>query len=578
MKNLYRILATILVLAFWAQGAVAQLLINEVFENPPNGGDSTWEFIELVGPPGYNLSGYAIVLVKGGQDIDEPFEVPDGGHAQHGPEIDEAFSLDGWTIGPDGLFVLYNTGDFGFTGLAPYLLENPGYQFFLPESPDNKRFLNGASMQALHIPSVDVRGNLSNEDSSTYLLIRKRPDHALDAAGRSVYGPQYAWKKAANPDVDFNSRLDFGDEHIIGVPFYVGDGLAGTQTGALLMEPVQVVDEIAWSNNSGKEYATPGRGDDTSEISETPQFNPDAISRLRYLIRNPMVGSRVSNSGNLGFTSLADENWIYGETLNIQPGEPDYLSFKPLFEIGEDLIEGTLDDELNYLAPTDPAGPFYSYDGPGDDNPLEVPYLSFSPALDAAGSLLFDPYDMTGFEITPGALNDAPTGTPLAGTSLGAQFRFIQGDLNFDGLIDLRDLAIAESLVGADLDDQALAVNDRNTDDPTDDMDYLGWAHQIDAFNALLMLIRMDLSDGTTGEWNSGTHATASDVDSVRALIPQCSAADLAEPFGQLNFFDVSAFLTAFNGMDSAADFNGDGLFNFFDVSLFLAAYQGGCP
>lgn len=57
-----------------------------------------------------------------------------------------------------------------------------------------------------------------------------------------------------------------------------------------------------------------------------------------------------------------------------------------------------------------------------------------------------------------------------------------------------------------------------------------------------------------------------------------CSAADLASPFGELNFFDVSAFLSAFNAMDSAADFNNDGMFNFFDVSLFLQAYNAGCP
>lgn len=57
-----------------------------------------------------------------------------------------------------------------------------------------------------------------------------------------------------------------------------------------------------------------------------------------------------------------------------------------------------------------------------------------------------------------------------------------------------------------------------------------------------------------------------------------CNAADLADPFGELNFFDVSAFLTAYNAMDPVADFNGDGLFDFFDVSAFLAAYNAGCP
>ncbi len=47
---------------------------------------------------------------------------------------------------------------------------------------------------------------------------------------------------------------------------------------------------------------------------------------------------------------------------------------------------------------------------------------------------------------------------------------------------------------------------------------------------------------------------------------------------GVLNFFDISAFLTAFNAQDGIADFNNDGAFNFFDISAFLSAFStGGC-
>jgi len=45
-----------------------------------------------------------------------------------------------------------------------------------------------------------------------------------------------------------------------------------------------------------------------------------------------------------------------------------------------------------------------------------------------------------------------------------------------------------------------------------------------------------------------------------------------------LDFFDVSLFLTAFGNQDPIADFSGDGLFDFFDVSAFLAAFGAGCP
>jgi len=47
---------------------------------------------------------------------------------------------------------------------------------------------------------------------------------------------------------------------------------------------------------------------------------------------------------------------------------------------------------------------------------------------------------------------------------------------------------------------------------------------------------------------------------------------------GVLNFFDVSAFLSAFAAADSAADFDANGEFNFFDVSAFLSALSAGCP
>jgi hypothetical protein len=54
-------------------------------------------------------------------------------------------------------------------------------------------------------------------------------------------------------------------------------------------------------------------------------------------------------------------------------------------------------------------------------------------------------------------------------------------------------------------------------------------------------------------------------------------AADLNND-GDLNFFDVSAFLSAYSEQNPSADFDGDGMFNFFDVSSFLDAYSDGCP
>ena len=58
---------------------------------------------------------------------------------------------------------------------------------------------------------------------------------------------------------------------------------------------------------------------------------------------------------------------------------------------------------------------------------------------------------------------------------------------------------------------------------------------------------------------------------------PASCPADLTND-GQLNFFDVSAFLSAFATQDPIADFNDDSLYNFFDVSDFLSAFTLGCP
>ena len=53
---------------------------------------------------------------------------------------------------------------------------------------------------------------------------------------------------------------------------------------------------------------------------------------------------------------------------------------------------------------------------------------------------------------------------------------------------------------------------------------------------------------------------------------------DFAEPFGELDFFDVSTYITLYNAQDPAADLNLDGSTSFFDVSLFIKAFNAGCP
>ena len=55
-----------------------------------------------------------------------------------------------------------------------------------------------------------------------------------------------------------------------------------------------------------------------------------------------------------------------------------------------------------------------------------------------------------------------------------------------------------------------------------------------------------------------------------------CNLADFTSD-GELSFFDVSAFLSAFTKSDPIADLTGEGELNFFDVSVFLSAFGAGC-
>jgi hypothetical protein len=90
--------------------------------------------------------------------------------------------------------------------------------------------------------------------------------------------------------------------------------------------------------------------------------------------------------------------------------------------------------------------------------------------------------------------------------------------------------------------------------------------------------IGADESADLTIKWANGGVTNLVGVTPGRYTITALSCpADLSGD-GNLNFFDVSAFLALYQGQHPQGDINGDGQFNFFDVSAFLSAYQGGCP
>lgn len=88
------------------------------------------------------------------------------------------------------------------------------------------------------------------------------------------------------------------------------------------------------------------------------------------------------------------------------------------------------------------------------------------------------------------------------------------------------------------------------------------------------------LSDVVVGALGLAELIGPGTIDAVLAVPYQRDCpADFAEPLGQLNFFDVSAFLSAYLSDDPAADLARPfGSLDFFDVSAYLSAFGAGCP
>jgi len=72
--------------------------------------------------------------------------------------------------------------------------------------------------------------------------------------------------------------------------------------------------------------------------------------------------------------------------------------------------------------------------------------------------------------------------------------------------------------------------------------------------------------------------ATASEAVAVISVEGENTCPADFDADGDLDFFDISMYLAAFNAGAPIADFNGDGLINFFDISDLITAFNAGCP
>lgn len=100
-----------------------------------------------------------------------------------------------------------------------------------------------------------------------------------------------------------------------------------------------------------------------------------------------------------------------------------------------------------------------------------------------------------------------------------------------------------------------------------------GWSHQVgtDGFNDDARVLAFETAE-TNQKVRLIVDLRAQRLEALANLCPPDINND-----GTLNFFDVSAFLAAFNSDNPLADFTGDGDLNFFDVSAFLMAFNAGC-
>jgi hypothetical protein len=90
--------------------------------------------------------------------------------------------------------------------------------------------------------------------------------------------------------------------------------------------------------------------------------------------------------------------------------------------------------------------------------------------------------------------------------------------------------------------------------------------------------IGSDPSADLTIKWANGDITNLVGVTPGRYTITALTCPADLNGDGNLNFFDVSAFLSMYQKQHPQGDMNADGQFNFFDVSAFLVLYQGGCP
>jgi hypothetical protein len=405
----------------WASSALqAAVFINEIYLNPTES-DEQNEYIELMGTPGMNLTGYAVAILNGTQVKYYPEDSIPSGPAE-GPEIDEFFSLDGLSLGANGTLSLVSS-DPSHPLRYPFLLPTSNWIIWVPDVPplyDNPGLWNGRG-------GSDPPGKLSNSGSVTVILIRNRPGMTeadpCNPAGllwgksvmHDVFLDEHVWTGTEWMDQWGNGNIDKGEPNGMG-------GYSLDLTGLSNSDPnddLEIVDELSYEDEAGWEYDTDGRHVDNgnSEPNFPPRhvhaldnpigFKPDAISRVDY--RTTGVGWVPSGDGTGEMTNgnnwqdTATEQWIRGNSTH-----SDSLPRKFYYDNGS--------VPLNTVQPYETNVPLWLDDGSGTD------------------------YNFGAIE----------TYALMVGRTNPLAVPFIQGDVNRDGVCDTDDIAKTAAVFGDD--------------------------------------------------------------------------------------------------------------------------------
>lgn len=404
--------------------AEATVFINEVFINPPGGAipndpegktfDSIREFIELAGTPGMKLDGYAIAILNGtGQKYYAEGSIPTG--PAECPEIDEFFSLDGLSLGDNGILAL--------------LVTDPAFDRY-PELDNSTTDALWVNWNGLWNGEVDDPGTINNDGSTTIILIRNRPG---ETEADSTNPAGLLWGKTVEPDVILIPHVwtgtawadQWGDGHIdIGGDNGMGGNsldMTGLSTIGDLSDDLEIVDEVSFEDDAGHEYDTDDRHVDEESthpgfpyrhvhsLDNPIGFSPDALSRVDYRTTGngwlPSGGGDGEMENDNNWQGMATEQWIRG-------GSVGPVGYPPHFYYDID----NEDDPLNPIQPFSTNVPLWLDDGSGVD---------------------FDFVTANSYWIAAGFTN--PFCIP-----------FIPGDVNRDGVCDSEDITKIAAVFGDD--------------------------------------------------------------------------------------------------------------------------------